>query len=221
MGLFLFVSSAIIIIVHNLSATLLQLNSARADLANVNDELEKRVVVRTDELTRANEQLIREGAAREAAEAQARQSQKVEAIGKLTGGVAHDFNNMLAIFNGNLDLGKRRIATGGTDVVKHLDNAMDGAKRSTEVTRRLLAFSHQQPLAPAIIDTNVLVRGMEDLLPRTLSERIDFEFVLAGGLWRTKIDPRQIESAILNLAVNARDAIPSGGRLTIETMMLG
>lgn len=218
LGLFFFICSAIIALVHNLSLTLLQLNVVRADLANFNGELEKRIAARTDELTRANEQLIREGAAREAAEAQARQSQKVEAIGKLTGGVAHDFNNMLAVVIGNLDLAKRRIATGSTDIVKYLDNAMDGAKRSAELTHRLLAFSRQQPLSPAIIDTSVLVRGMEDLLRRTLGERIDFEFVLAGGLWRTKIDPGQLENAILNLAVNARDAMQHGGNLTIETM---
>ncbi len=217
-GLFFFICAAIIALAHNLSLTLLKLDSAKNELAALNFDLENRVVARTDEVTRANEQLIREGAARQEAEEQARQSQKMEAIGQLTGGVAHDFNNMLAIVIGNLDLAKRRIANGDVDIVRFLDNGMDGAKRAAQLTRRLLAFSRKQPLSPAIIDTNQLVRGMEDLFRRTLGERIDIEFVLAGGLWRTKIDPGELESAILNLAVNARDAMPDGGRLTIETM---
>lgn len=217
-GLFFFICAAVIALVHNLSLTLLQLDKAKSELAGLNADLENRVLARTDEVARANEQLIREGAAREEAEEKARQSQKMEAIGQLTGGVAHDFNNMLAIVLGNLDLAQRRIANGDTDIVRFLDNGIDGAKRAAQLTRRLLAFSRKQPLSPSIIDTNQLVQGMEDLLRRTLGERIDFELVLAGGLWRTKIDPGELESAILNLAVNARDAMPNGGRLTIETM---
>lgn len=218
LGLFLFVSATIIAIMHNLSLTAIQLNLLKSELADTNAELEKRVATRTEDLTRANAELTREVAAREAAEAQARQAQKMEAIGQLTGGIAHDFNNMLSIVIGSLDMAKRRISVGSTDIVKLLDNALDGAHRSAVLTRRLLAFSRKQSLSPAVIDANILVRGMEDLLRRTLGECIEFECVLAGGLWRTKVDPGQLENAILNLAVNARDAMPNGGRLTIETM---
>ena len=217
-SLFLAISGVIIFLMSALSSTIVRLNSTAAALAQLNVDLETRVNARTDELSRANASLIREVVIREEAEAQMRQAQKIQAVGQLTGGIAHDFNNMLAIVISSLDIAKRRVAHGGIDVVKFLDNAMDGAQRAAVLTRRLLAFSRQQPLSPIVIDPNGLVRGMEELLRRTLEERIDFECVLAGGLWRTKIDPGQLENAILNLAVNARDAMPEGGRLTIETM---
>ena len=162
----------------------------------------------------------REMAAREDAEGQLRQLQKMESIGQLTGGIAHDFNNMLAIVIGSLDMARRR--SGDPERLSRcLDNAREGAERAAALTARLLAFSRQQPLAPVPIDANKLVSGMSELLRRTLGEQIAVETVLSGGLWRTYADPSQLENAVLNLAVNARDAIvgtgAEGGRLTIET----
>jgi nitrogen-specific signal transduction histidine kinase/CheY-like chemotaxis protein len=148
---------------------------------------------------------------------QLRQSQKMEAIGQLTGGLAHDFNNMLAVIVGSLNLTKRRLARGETDVVRYLDSAMDGAERATKLTNRLLAFSRQQPLAPVALDPNRMVAGMAELLRGTLSDNVVLETVLAGGLWRALADPNQLENSILNIAINARDAMPDGGKLTIET----
>jgi signal transduction histidine kinase len=169
-----------------------------------------------DEARGAAEVIRQEMAAREAAEGQVRQMQKMESIGQLTGGIAHDFNNMLAIVIGSLDLARRRI--GDPDKLERLlDNAREGAERAAALTARLLAFSRQQPLAPVAIDANKMVGNMSELLRRTLGEQIEVETVLAGGMWRTYADPSQLENAIINLAVNARDAMPEGGRLTIET----
>lgn len=187
-----------------------QLASEEA-LRRLNAELEARVVERT----RALETEIAE---RNAAEAQLRQMQKMESIGQLTGGIAHDFNNMLAIVIGSLDMARRRMRGQENPAIeKCLDNATEGAQRAAGLTSRLLAFSRQQPLEPQALDANKLVGGMSELLRRTLGETVRVETVLAGGLWRAFADPAQLESAIVNLAVNARDAMPSGGRLTIET----
>jgi len=165
------------------------------------------------------EQRIAEAIAeREKVEAQLRQAQKMEAVGRLTGGVAHDFNNLLTVITGNLDMLRRKVETlGDPRLVRNVDNAVEGANRAAQLTHRLLAFSRQSPLQPAIVDLNKIVSGMSELLRRTISENIAIETVLAGGLWRTEVDPNQLESAILNLAVNARDAMPEGGRLTLET----
>ncbi|KQT64056.1 MULTISPECIES: PAS domain-containing sensor histidine kinase [unclassified Aureimonas] len=146
-----------------------------------------------------------------------RQAQKMEAVGQLTGGIAHDFNNMLAVVIGSLDLLGRRMEGADTRTRRYVDNAMEGARRAATLTQRLLAFSRQQPLSPEAIDANRLVSTMSDLLRRTLSGGIRLETVIGGGLWRCHADPNQLENAILNLAVNARDAMPDGGRLTIET----
>jgi PAS domain S-box-containing protein len=157
---------------------------------------------------------------RRAAEEVLAQSQKMEGIGQLTGGVAHDFNNLLTIIIGNIETLQRDIRDDGLDVSRlqrAADNAMRGARRAEALTQRLLAFSRQQPLEPAAVDVGRLVTGMSDLLRRSLGEQIAVETVLAGGLWRAFADPNQLEVAILNLAVNARDAMPSGGKLTIET----
>ena len=163
-------------------------------------------------------EVVAEARNREAAETQLRQMQKIEAVGQLTGGIAHDFNNMLTLVIGSLDLAKRRMATGERDKVeKCVDNAMEGAQRASQLTARLLAFSRQQPLAPQPIDANKLVGSMSELLRRTIGEHLQVETVLAGGLWRTFVDPNQLENAIVNLCVNARDAMPDGGKLTIET----
>jgi CheY-like chemotaxis protein len=141
----------------------------------------------------------------------------MEAVGRLTGGVAHDFNNLLTIVMGNLDLLRRRLGDGDERALKAVDNAYAGATRAATLTQRLLAFSRQQPLAPTAVDANRLVANMSDLLRRTLGETVAVETVLAGGLWPAHVDANQLESAILNLAVNARDAMPNGGKLTIET----
>ena len=159
-----------------------------------------------------------EVSARSKVEEQLRQVQKMEAVGQLTGGIAHDFNNMLAVIMGGLNLLQRKLARGETDVERFVEGAIDGAQRAATLTQRLLAFSRQQPLSPEPLIINKLVAGMSELLDRTLGEQIKVETVLAAGLWQVMADPAQLENAILNLAVNARDAMPDGGRLTIETM---
>jgi len=169
------------------------------------------------ELGAANTALKSEMETREAAQAQVRQMQKLEAVGQLTGGVAHDFNNMLAVIMSAMNLIQRKLSRGETDIGKFVDSAVDAAQRAASLTSRLLAFTRQQPLSPQIVEPNRLVSGMSDLLRRTLGETIEIETVLAGGLWRTKADPSQVENAVLNLAVNSRDAMPDGGKLTIET----
>ena len=152
------------------------------------------------------------------AEEQLRQAQKMEAVGQLTGGIAHDFNNLLTGVIGSLDLLQRRLARGETDKVeKYATAAITSANRAAALTHRLLAFSRRQPLDPKAVDANRLVTGMDELLRRTIGESIALEMVTAIGLWRTRCDPHQLESAILNLAINARDAMPDGGTLIIET----
>jgi PAS domain S-box-containing protein len=157
-------------------------------------------------------------AERETVEEALRQSQKMEAVGQLTGGIAHDFNNLLAGIIGSLELMQRRIAAGRTDgLERYTTTAMTAAQRAAALTQRLLAFARRQPLDARRVDANRLVAGMDDLLRRTLGPAVQLEMVLAGGLWPTLCDPNQLESAILNVAINARDAMPEGGRLTIET----
>ncbi|HUD29238.1 MAG TPA: PAS domain S-box protein [Novosphingobium sp.] len=147
-----------------------------------------------------------------------RQSQKMEAVGQLTGGIAHDFNNLLQGITGSLDVMHNRLAQGRTqDLDRWLAGARTSAERAAALTHRLLAFSRRQPLDPRPVRTNPLIASMEDMLRRTLGEHIELEFVLADDLWQTRCDPNQLESAILNLVINARDAMPAGGRLTIET----
>ncbi|HLZ76505.1 CHASE3 domain-containing protein [Phenylobacterium sp.] len=172
---------------------------------------------RLAEARAARQALADEAAQREAAQSQIRQMQKVEAIGQLTGGIAHDFNNMLAIVIGSLDVAKRNLAKDPRKAETFIDAAFSGAQRAAALTARLLAFSRQQPLAPEVVDANKLTATMSELLRRTLGEHVELETVLAGGLWRTRIDPGQLENALLNLSVNARDAMPDGGRLTLET----
>jgi signal transduction histidine kinase len=156
-------------------------------------------------------------AAQRRADHRLQQAERLEAVGKMTGGIAHDFNNMLAIVIGSLDLAKRRRASGRDDIDRFIDNAMDGASRAAELTRRLLAFSRRQALAPIATDINQLIESMRDLLSRTLSEAVTMRFDLAESLWYGFIDPGQFENAIVNLAVNARDAMPNGGELTITS----
>lgn len=184
---------------------------ARAALRDVNAGLEDRVEARTRELRD-------EMARREAAEDQVRQMQKMEAIGQLSGGIAHDFNNMLAIVIGSLDMARRRLGEETEPRVRtYLDNAAEGARRAALLTGRLLAFARRQQLNPEPIDPNGLVGGMTDLLQRALGERVTVETDLAPDLWPVHADAAELENALLNLAVNARDAMPDGGRLVIAT----
>ncbi|WP_218014067.1 PAS domain-containing protein [Rubellimicrobium roseum] len=173
------------------------------EVQEINDTLERRVA---DAL-----------AERAAMEEQLRQSQKMEAVGQLTGGIAHDFNNMLAAVIGSLDLLRRRLGDADERSRRYLDAAGEGARRAALLTQRLLAFSRQQPLRPEPVDVNRLVLGMSDLVQRSLGAGVQLGTVLAEGLWTASADPNQLENVILNLAVNARDAMPEGGHLTIET----
>ncbi|MBI3515932.1 MAG: CHASE3 domain-containing protein [Proteobacteria bacterium] len=145
------------------------------------------------------------------------QAQKMEALGQLTGGIAHDFNNMLHVMIGSIETLHRHAALQEPGYRQQLDIALEGGRRAATLTRQLLAFARQQPLQPRALDPNKLVSGMTDLLRRTLGETVAIETVLAGGMWWTSADANQLESAILNLALNARDAMPHGGKLTIET----
>jgi len=148
-----------------------------------------------------------------------RQSQKMEAVGQLTGGIAHDFNNLLTGIMGSLELMKLRLAKGRTENIdRYIEAATTSANRAAALTHRLLAFARRQPLSPRPIDVNHLVGTLEDLLRRTIGEVIDLKIEAANDVWGTLCDPNQLESALLNLAINARDAMPDGGRLTIRTL---
>jgi signal transduction histidine kinase/ActR/RegA family two-component response regulator len=154
---------------------------------------------------------------REIAEEALRQSQKMESVGRLTGGIAHDFNNHLTVISSNIELLQRRLPPNSDALVRLSNSAMTGVQRAATLTHRLLAFSRQQPLDPEPLDVGRLVSNISALLRQTLGESVAIETVLAGGLWLTRVDANQLESALLNLAVNARDAMPNGGNLTIET----
>ncbi|PBQ12172.1 hybrid sensor histidine kinase/response regulator [Pseudomonas congelans] len=176
---------------------------ATAALRALNDTLEQRVAARTTELMQAEEKL--------------RQSQKMEAVGQLTGGLAHDFNNLLAGISGALELMGSRIEQGRWgEVDKYIVTAQGAAKRAAALTHRLLAFSRRQTLDPQPTDVNRLMKGMTDLIQRTVGPSIVVETIGATGLWPTLVDASQLENALLNLCINARDAMPDGGRITIE-----
>ncbi len=177
---------------------------ATAALVALNETLEQRVAERTTELMRTEEAL--------------RQAQKMEAVGQLTGGLAHDFNNLLTGMMGNLELLQTRVARGRLDDIDRFINSAQGAgRRAAALTQRLLAFSRRQTLDPKPTDINRLIAGMEELLRRTVGGAAQIEVVGAAGLWIASIDAGQLESALLNLCINARDAMPDGGRITIET----
>jgi signal transduction histidine kinase len=177
------------------------------ELRELNETLEERVAT--------------EMKSRQQAEAALRQAQKMEAIGQLTGGVAHDFNNLLMVIQGNLETLDRYLASTLVGNRERFDrpvrSALRGVERAAALTHRLLAFARRQPLAPDPLEPDRLVAGMSDLLRRTLGESVAIDIVSANGLWRIFADPNQLENALLNLAVNARDAMPQGGRLVIET----
>jgi signal transduction histidine kinase/ActR/RegA family two-component response regulator len=180
------------------------------------ETLEQAVAERTRELIVANERLREEAATRAMAEAQLHQVQKMEAVGQLTGGIAHDFNNMLAVVVGGLDLARRRLGHQAGEVARHIDNAMEGATRAAALTRRLLAFARAAPLLPEGVDPGQLITGMSDLMDRTLGERIEVRTEIPDRPWNVWVDRHQLENAILNLAVNARDAMDNEGRLMVS-----
>ncbi len=178
--------------------------AAAQALLDLTETLEKKVQQRTTELMATEEAL--------------RQSQKMEAVGQLTGGIAHDFNNLLAAISGSLELVETRIRQNRLSAIpRYIDAAQGAVKRAASLTQRLLAFSRRQTLDPKPININRLIADMEELLRRTVGPSIEIEVVGAGGLWHTLVDPHQLENALLNLCINARDAMPDGGRLTIET----
>ena len=193
--------------------------AARETLTRSREELERRVAERTRSLAAANERLAAEIAERQRTEEALRQSQKLEAIGQLTSGVAHDFNNLLTGVLGNLELLERRLKSEGS--LRRLRSARAAAERGARLTHQLLAFSRKQRLAPTPLDLNRLVSEASDLLFRTIGATVRIETVLTEGLWSALVDPTQIELVLLNLAINARDAMPAGGRLTIRTANVG
>jgi PAS domain S-box-containing protein len=175
--------------------------TAEVALSDLAATLEQRVAARTFELERTQDAL--------------RHSQKMEAIGNLTGGVAHDFNNLLQVISGNLQLLTREVS-GNAKAEKRVDNAMAGVSRGSKLAAQLLAFGRRQALEPKVVNVGRLIRGMDDLLRRTLGESIEIETIIAGGLWNTLVDPTNVENSLLNLAINSRDAMNGQGRLTIE-----
>jgi PAS domain S-box-containing protein len=176
---------------------------AEEALQQLNATLEDQVAERTEALRRNEEAL--------------RQSQKMDAVGQLTGGVAHDFNNLLQVIIGNLETLQRHLGGESARLQRSAANAMKGAQRAAALTQRLLAFSRRQPLDPKPANLNVLVNAVSELLQRTIGEAVSIESVQSAGLWQVEVDPNEFESTLLNLAVNARDAMPDGGKLTIET----
>ncbi len=218
LGLYVFLSTVILLLTAAMHRGFAEYAYDNRQRRLVNDQLEERVAKRTAELKAANQRLLDEANSRASAEALVRQMQKMEAVGQLTGGIAHDFNNMLAIIVGSLDMAKKYFQRDPQKAATAIDHAMEGARRAAELTARLLAFSRQQPLDPCSLDVNKLVGSMSEMLTRSLGGNIRMETVLAGGLWRMFADPPQLESAILNLCVNGRDAMPDGGKITLETM---
>ncbi len=199
------VDDGVAVFIRNITAR----KQAEQDLLALNASLEARVEERTVELLRAEEAL--------------RQAQKMEAVGQLTGGIAHDFNNLLTVISGNVDIARRALAGGQSGRAdRAMGHAEEGALRAQALTERLLAFSRRQPLAPRAVDANALLAGMSDLLRRALGETVRLDVVSGADLWLAEADANQLEIAILNLAVNGRDAMTGGGNegggaLTIET----
>ncbi|TCZ64806.1 ATP-binding protein [Roseicella aquatilis] len=201
-------------------ARLEEVRRAEEALRRANETLEERVAARTRELEAANARLLEQMAERERIESQLRQSQKVEAIGQLTGGVAHDFNNLLMAVLGNLALLRKRLPAEDARSQRLIEGATQGAQRGAALTQRLLAFARRQDLRVEAVDLAALVEGVADLLRRSLGPRVALRLALKAGLPPALADANQVELALLNLAVNARDAMPDGGSLTITLELL-
>ena len=181
------------------------LREREIQLREANETLEAKVKIRTEELMQV--------------EAALRQSQKMEAVGQLTGGIAHDFNNLLTAITGSLELLEKRLNEGrSVGIERYIKSAQSAARRAASLTQRLLAFSRRQTLDPRVTDANRLIGGMEDLIRRSVGPDVALEVIGAAGLWNTQVDTSQLENSLLNLCINARDAMfPDGGQLTIET----
>jgi signal transduction histidine kinase/CheY-like chemotaxis protein len=203
---------------YDARARLEELDRLTADLQHLASSLELKVAERTRDLASANDRLTSEIAERERAEARLIQAQKMEAVGQLTGGLAHDFNNLLTAVVGSLDLLLRR--TDDERLRKLAGNALQAAERGAQLTSQLLAFSRRQRLQPAALNANDVISGMGDMLGRTIGPHIRIETRLDPHLWNALVDRTQIEVILLNLALNGRDAMPSGGKLTIATANL-
>ncbi len=188
---------------------------AEAALQGLNETLEQRVALRTTELAEALRKLQHESHERQTAEVALRQAQRMESLGQLTGGVAHDFNNLLQVISGNLQLLKREVS-GNERAERRVQSALGGVTRGAKLASQLLAFGRRQPLEPKVVNIGRFIKGMDDMLRRALGEEIELETVISGGLWNALVDPGQIENAILNLGINARDAMNGNGKLTIE-----
>jgi signal transduction histidine kinase len=183
-----------------------------ADLHRVNSELTREIAERNGALGA----LQAEKTERLKTEDMLRQAQKMEAVGQLTGGIAHDFNNLLTVVVGNLERLETRFRD-EPDIHRSIKGAMEGARRGATLTEKLLAFGRRQQLEPQHLDANALVENMSDLIRRAVGERVEVRLELAKGLWPVEVDPNQLESALLNLTVNARDAMPNGGYLSFQT----
>ena len=196
--------------------------AAEADLRHANEVLEARVADRTRDLTGAIAQLITAAEENERVEGELRQSHKMEAVGQLTGGLAHDFNNMLAAISGSLEMIRLRASQGRmAEHDRYVETALASASGAAALTHRLLAFSRRQTLVPKTSNLNTLIGGMVELYRRTVGPAIEIETELSDDLWPTLCDPNQLDSALLNLVINARDAMPDGGRLLIRTANAG
>ena len=194
-------AAIIVLLTASMQRALLEAERAHAELRSANEALETRVARRTAELEAANRQLRDEAKSRATAEAQMRQLQRMEALNQLTAGLAHDFNNALAIVVGSLDIVKRHLDRNVDRVRQCLDSASEGARCAAEITARLLAFSRQQALEPVALDLNKLVAGTSELLVRTLGETVKIETVLGAGVWQTFADANQLSSALVIYAL--------------------
>ncbi len=194
------------------------LRQAQAELQRLNATLETRVAERTAELSQALGQLHAEVLEREQAEEALRQAQKMEAVGQLTGGIAHDFNNMLQGISGSLELTRRRMEQGrAADAMRYVESARETVERAAALTHRLLAFARREALQPKPIEPDMLIEGMAELVRHTVGPGVQVELQMGDGVWTVLCDRNQLENVLLNLAINARDAMPEGGRLTIST----
>jgi signal transduction histidine kinase len=215
--IYLVFSATNCMIIQAMRMAVSRLGAERAKQRQLAQSLERQVFERTQALAAANDQLRREIDEREKAERQMLQAQKMEAIGQLTGGVAHDFNNLLTVIFGSLDALRLRLVGRDPTAERMVEAALRSAERAAGLTQRLLAFARRQTLAPASVDVNRLVLGMSELMRHSLGAMVGLETVLGAGLWRALCDPHQLEIALLNLVINARDAMPEGGKLTVET----